>query len=190
MTSLLIRLFIKDSENVTDRDVRERYGRLGGTVGILCNLLLCLIKITVGLLSGAISVVADGLNNLTDMGSSVITLIGFRMAAKPADSDHPFGHGRMEYISAFVVSLLILLVGVELMKSSVSALFGGEGMPAYTVWTAVALFISVAVKLWVLSLTDGGKTLIPTRFTSAVYCDILPALSSTLVRSAAKYCAG
>lgn len=148
MTSLLIRLFIKDSENVTDRDVRERYGRLGGTVGILCNLLLCLIKITVGLLSGAISVVADGLNNLTDMGSSVITLIGFRMAAKPADSDHPFGHGRMEYISAFVVSLLILLVGVELMKSSVSALFGGEDMPAYTVWTAVALIISVAVKLW------------------------------------------
>ena len=148
MTALLIRLFIKDSENVGDRDVRERYGRLGGTVGILCNLILCLIKITVGILSGAISVIADGLNNLTDMGSSVITLIGFRMAAKPEDRDHPFGHGRMEYISAFIVSLLILLVGVELMKSSVSALFGGEGMPKYTVWTAVALIVSVAVKLW------------------------------------------
>lgn len=148
MTEFLVKLFIKDSENFGDRTVRERYGRLGSTVGILCNLLLCLLKITVGLISGAISVVADGLNNLTDMGSSVITLIGFRLAAKPEDRDHPFGHGRMEYISAFVVSLMILLVGVELLKSSLKALFGGEGMPIYTVRTAVALVISILVKLW------------------------------------------
>ncbi len=148
MTSLLIKLFIKDSENTADVHVRDRYGRLGGMVGILCNLLLCIIKITVGIISGAISIVADGFNNLSDMGSSVITMIGFRMASKPADSDHPFGHGRMEYISALIVSFLIMLVGVELFKSSASSLIKNEAAPRFSVMAIVVLGVSVVIKLW------------------------------------------
>ena len=148
MTTLLVKLFIKNSEDVNDSTVRLKYGTLGGAVGIVCNLILCAFKITVGLITASISIVADGLNNLSDMGSSVITMIGFKMAGKPADSDHPFGHGRMEYMSAFIVAMLILLVGAELFKSSVSALVKGEAMPTYSVWAIIILAVSVLVKLW------------------------------------------
>lgn len=148
MTKLLVRLFIKNSEDVNDSAVRLKYGTLGGAVGIVCNLFLCALKITVGIITASISIVADGLNNLSDMGSSIITMIGFKMAGKPADSDHPFGHGRMEYMSAFIVSMLILLVGAELLKSSVTALATGESAPAYSVWALIILAVSVLVKLW------------------------------------------
>ena len=148
MTKLLIKLFIKNSEDINDGTVRLKYGTLGGAVGIVCNLFLCALKIAVGLITASISIVADGLNNLSDMGSSIITMIGFKMAGKPADSDHPFGHGRMEYMSAFVVSMLILLVGAELLKSSAKALISGEGAPTYSVWAIIILAISVLVKLW------------------------------------------
>lgn len=148
MTKLLVKLFIKNSEDVSDNTVRLKYGTLGGAVGIACNLCLCALKITVGLVTASISIVADGLNNLSDMGSSVITMIGFKMAGKPADSDHPFGHGRMEYMSAFIVSVLILLVGAELFKSSVSSLVSGESAPIYSVWSIIILAFSVLVKLW------------------------------------------
>ena len=148
MTKLLVKLFIKNSEDVNDSAVRLKYGKLGGAVGIVCNLFLCALKITVGIITASISIVADGLNNLSDMGSSIITMIGFKMAGKPADSDHPFGHGRMEYMSAFIVSVLILLVGTELFKSSVSALVSGESAPAYSVWAIIILAVSVLVKLW------------------------------------------
>ena len=148
MTELLTKLFIKNSEDVSDGAVRLKYGTLGGAVGIVCNLFLCALKITVGLITASISILADGLNNLSDMGSSIITMIGFKMAGKPADSDHPFGHGRMEYMSAFIVAMLILLVGAELFKSSVSALVTGEAMPTYSVWALIILAVSVLVKLW------------------------------------------
>lgn len=148
MTKLLIKLFIKNRNDVKNNNVRENYGKLGGMVGIICNLLLCILKITVGIISGSISIMADGFNNLTDMGSSVISIIGFRLAGKPADSDHPFGHGRMEYMSAFVVAMLILLVGFELFKSSVSALINNETMPTYSVIAIIILVISVFAKFW------------------------------------------
>lgn len=148
MTKLLVKLFIKNSEDVNNGTVRLKYGTLGGAVGILCNLFLCTLKITVGFMTASISIVADGLNNLSDMGSSIITMIGFKMAGKPADSDHPFGHGRMEYMSAFIVSMLILLVGAELLKSSVTALVTGESAPSYSVWAIIILAVSVLVKLW------------------------------------------
>ncbi|MEE1005993.1 MAG: cation diffusion facilitator family transporter [Acutalibacteraceae bacterium] len=148
MTKLLVKLFIKNSEDVNDSAVRLKYGKLGGAVGIVCNLFLCALKITVGIITASISIVADGLNNLSDMGSSIITMIGFKMAGKPADSDHPFGHGRMEYMSAFIVAMLILLVGAELLKSSVTALATGESAPAYSVWAIIILAVSVLVKLW------------------------------------------
>lgn len=148
MTKLLIRLFVKNSNNTSDVKVRESYGTLSGVVGILFNLLLCSLKITVGAILGSISVMADGLNNLTDMGSSIVTMVGFKMAAKPADKDHPFGHGRIEYLSAFIVAMLILLVGAELFISSLKALINGQAAPQYTVVSFVILFFSVVIKLY------------------------------------------
>lgn len=148
MTALLIRLFVKNYEDYGSPEVRERYGTLGSIVGIICNLLLCGFKIALGLLTHSISIAADGFNNLTDMGSSVITMLGFKLANKPADSDHPFGHGRMEYMSAFVVAVVILLVGFELLKTSVTAIFKGVASPQFSVLSVVILVISILVKLW------------------------------------------
>ena len=148
MSNLLIRLFVKNYKDVKDNKVRSSYGTLGSVVGIICNLLLSVIKITVGSLAGSISIIADGLNNLSDMGSSVITMLGFKLANKPADSDHPFGHGRMEYISAFIVSTLILIVGFELLKSSANALISGEKAPLYSLISVIILAVSIAVKLY------------------------------------------
>lgn len=145
MTSLLLKLFVKRDEH--HPDYRTKCGNLAGWVGVCCNLILFLLKMTAGLLSSSISVMADALNNLSDMGSSVVTMLGFRLAAKPADPDHPYGHGRMEYISAFIVSGLIILVGVELFKSSVDKIIEPEAL-TFTVWSAVILVCSVAIKLW------------------------------------------
>jgi len=148
MTALLIKLFVKNHENIKDNTVRANYGTLGSVVGIISNLLLCVLKITIGIVTGSISIAADGLNNLSDMGSSVITMIGFKMANKPADSDHPFGHGRMEYMSAFIVAILIMLVGFELLKSSAGALIGGDALPKYSITAVIILFVSILIKLW------------------------------------------
>lgn len=148
MTALLIKLFIKNPNDIKNLAVREAYGTLGSGVGIACNLLLSLLKIAVGLISGSISIIADGLNNLSDIGSSVITMIGFKLAGKPADSDHPFGHGRMEYMSAFIVSILIILVGFELLKSSAQTLINGEKLPSYSLIAVIILALSIVVKLW------------------------------------------
>lgn len=148
MTALLIKLFVKTPQDIKNPKTRQSFGTLGSIIGIICNLILCIIKIAAGLLSGSISIVADGLNNLSDMGSSVITMIGFKLAGKPADSDHPFGHGRMEYMSAFIVAVLILLVGFELLKSSVSSLISGEKSPVYSLTAIVILIVSIAIKFW------------------------------------------
>ena len=151
MTALLIKLFIKNHKDIKDNTVRAAYGTLGSVIGILSNLLLCVLKITIGIISGSISIAADGLNNLSDMGSSVITMIGFKMANKPADSDHPFGHGRMEYMSAFIVAILIILVGFELFKSSVSTLIGGDPSPKYSLVAVIILGLSILIKLWMFA---------------------------------------
>lgn len=151
MTDLLIKLFIKNHGDIKSTAVRSSYGNLGSVVGICANVLLSVIKIVVGLISGSLSITADGFNNLSDIGSSAVTLIGFKLAGKPADRDHPFGHGRMEYISAFVVSFFILLVGVELLKNSVSAIIGGTASPAFSNIAILVLVISIAIKLWMFA---------------------------------------
>ena len=147
MTSLLIKLFIKSPHSTHSPAVRRAYGTLASTVGIILNLLLAAGKFTVGLLFGAISVQADAINNLSDAGSQIISLITFKVAAKPADRDHPFGHARIEYVSSMVVSFLILLIGWEMLSGSVDKLFH----PTLTVfsWVSVAVLgVSVLVKLW------------------------------------------
>ena len=116
MTNLLIRIFIGNQNNLKNSHVRKKFGNLSGFTGIVLNAILCFIKIATGVVSGAMSLVADGLNNLSDMGSSVVTVIGFKMAAKPADRDHPYGHGRIEYMSALIVTFFIFTVGLEMFK--------------------------------------------------------------------------
>ena len=115
MTNLLLKIFIKDHKNTADPTIRRKYINLGSIVGILSNIVLFAIKLTIGLLAGSVSIMADAFNNLTDIGSSVVTIIGFRLSIKPADKEHPFGHGRFEYMSAMLVAIIILLVGFELL---------------------------------------------------------------------------
>ncbi len=148
MTNLLLKIFVKNYNNTADKKVRESYGTLGSIVGIVCNVFLCAVKIGIGLIIKSMSIMADGLNNLSDMGSSVITMIGFKLSNKPADKDHPFGHGRMEYMSAFIVSVLIIIVGFELGSGSVKALINGDKAPVYSTVSLVILLISVIVKFW------------------------------------------
>ena len=141
MTKLLLRFFIKDENN------RSAYGKLSGTVGIICNMLLAAAKLLIGILSGSVSITADALNNFTDAASSIVTIIGFRMAEKPADKDHPYGHARAEYISGLATAALILLIGWELAKTSFRKILHPEAMEFSWVMAAV-LLLSIAVKLW------------------------------------------
>ena len=149
MTNLLIKLFVKDHAKPEDAAVRERYGVFSSIVGIITNLILAGLKLVAGLLSFSLAIVADALNNLSDAGSSIISFVSFKIAAKPADKEHPFGHARIEYVSSMIVSFLILLVGFELMKDSVSGLFSGEGTElSVTPLTYVILGVSIVLKLW------------------------------------------
>ncbi len=147
MTNFLIRCFIKDSEDVTNPSVRSAYGKMAGICGIVANVLLFLGKLFAGVLSGALSVIADAFNNLSDAASAVITLLGFKLAETPPDDEHPFGHGRMEYLSGLVLGVLILLAGFELGKSSVGKIFHPEATDA-SVLALCILIAAILVKLW------------------------------------------
>ncbi|MBP3599665.1 MAG: cation transporter [Clostridia bacterium] len=182
ISALLVRLFIKNHEDVKDNRVRQSYGTLGSVVGIICNLILCTLKIAVGFITGSISVAADGLNNLSDMGSSIVTMIGFKMAGKPADNDHPFGHGRIEYMSAFIVAVLILLVGFELLKTSITALIKGEISPEYSVTAAIILFISVLIKLWMFFFNRKlGKKICSEALTATAQDSLNDCIATTVI---------
>ena len=147
MIKLLIRLFIKDSENVSDPDVREAYGTLSGIMGIALNAVLFIAKYIAGTLAGSIAIIADAFNNLSDAGSSLITLFGFRLAGRKPHSDHPFGHGRYEYIAGLVVSLLIIMMGFSLAKDSFLKILNPEPVD-FSIISAVILCASIAVKLY------------------------------------------
>ena len=147
MTNLLIKLFVKDNQNTTNFYVRERYGKFASLVGIASNLLLFIIKITVGTLFQSISIIADAVNNLSDSGSSVITLIGFKISGKPADAKHPYGHARMEYISALIVSFIIMFLGVQLIQSSINKIIHPH-MAQFSMISILVLAISILIKLW------------------------------------------
>ena len=153
----LIRLFIPNHENKHDPAVRSAIGSLTGTVGVACNILLFVAKLLAGLLSGSLSILADAINNMTDASSSVVTVIGFRLARQPADKDHPYGHGRYEYLSGLAVAALILVLGAELVENAVIRIFSPTPVE-FTLLTAVILLASMAVKLWMcLSMTHIGK---------------------------------
>ena len=146
MTNFLIKLFVKD-KNVKDPKVRTKYGTLSSLTGIVVNFILSITKVVIGIISNSMSIISDGLNNITDAGSSVITMIGFKMSQKKVDDDHPWGHGRMEYIAAFIVDMLIVLVGIELFKSSIDKIINPV-MPDISTITITILVIAIIAKLW------------------------------------------
>lgn len=152
MFGWLTKIFIKDRDNTSDPHVRESYGKLTGITGIILNIILCASKIVTGLIAGAISAVSDGINNLSDAASSIITLVGFKLSAKKPDKEHPFGHGRMEYFAGLLVSLIILLVAFELFSESLQNIIDGT-VPSFAsenvrIITICVLGASILVKLW------------------------------------------
>ncbi|MCQ2417477.1 MAG: cation diffusion facilitator family transporter [Oscillospiraceae bacterium] len=147
MTDLLVKLFVKNYQQTDDIRVRERYGTLSSIVGIVCNVLLFILKYFIGTITASISIISDAFNNLSDSASCIITLIGYKASAKPADKEHPFGHGRAEYLTSMIISVMILLVGFELMKSSGIKLFSDEKVQ-FSVGALISLVISICMKFW------------------------------------------
>lgn len=147
MTDRLVKWFIKDYENVENADVRTAYGVLASVVGICCNLLLFTAKLLLGIMVHSISVMADAFNNLSDAASSIISFVGVKMAQKPADEAHPFGHGRIEYISAFIVAFIVIQVGFSLFKNSVGKIRTPQDMTFNRI-SVFILLLSIGVKLW------------------------------------------
>ncbi|HQC36391.1 MAG TPA: cation diffusion facilitator family transporter, partial [Bacillota bacterium] len=147
MRNFLIKKFIKNSDNVEDPAVRESYGKLAGAVGIASNSLLCAIKILAGLLFGSIAILADGINNLSDASASLFTLIGFKLSGKAPDKDHPYGHGRTEYLAGLAVSVMVLFIGLQLLKSSFEKTLHPD--PPVFSWLSVAIMMAaILIKLW------------------------------------------
>ena len=157
MTKLLLKLFVKDYDKKENSAVRGKVGTLSGIVGILANAVLCAGKLIIGTISGSVSITADAMNNLSDAASSIVTLIGFKLAEKPADADHPYGHARYEYLSGLAVAAMVLVIGFELAKTSVTKILHPEDV-AFSIPLVIVLVGSILVKLW-LSLfnTTLGK---------------------------------
>lgn len=149
MINWLCKIFIKDYQNTNSKEVRTRYGNMASVVGILSNFILFGLKLFIGLITGAISIVADAINNLADMGSSIVTLIGFKLSSKPADKEHPFGHERIEYITGLIVSIMIIIIGFTLGKSSVDKIINPDPLDSSLILvTSITLVIAIFIKLW------------------------------------------
>lgn len=170
-TDFLIRTFVKDYKNTVNREVRQRYGYLSGFTGIISNIILFFLKISIGLYLNSIAVMADAFNNLSDVGSSVVTIFGFMMSGKPADKEHPFGHGRFEYIAAMVVSFMVMLVGFEFVQSSINKIIDPDVLK-FDIFTFILLLSSIVVKIWLaffnrkIGRTIGSKVMEATAFDS------------------------
>lgn len=147
LTKALITRFVREPENTVSPATRTAFGKLAGIAGLAANVLLFLFKLLAGILSGSVAIIADAFNNLSDAGSSVVTLVGFRLAGSPPDAEHPFGHGRMEYLSALTVAALIMLAGIELAGSAIGKILQPTSS-AFSWVTAIILIASILVKLW------------------------------------------
>lgn len=180
MTNILIKLFIKDKD-VKNLEVRNKYAMLSSITGIILNILLSIFKLIVGLISNSISIVSDAVNNITDAGSSVVTMIGFKMSQKKVDKNHPWGHGRMEYISAFIVDILIILVGFELLRTSIEKIFNPE-LPLIGNVTIIILVASILAKLWLFFFYKKiAKTIDSAAIKGNSYDSISDVISTTAV---------
>lgn len=178
MTNLLIRFFIKDPENTRDPSVREAYGILAGAVGIACNIFLGAVKFLIGIMSGSVAIQADAVNNLADVGSSAVMLIGAKMAGRPADKEHPYGHARMEYIAALVIAFLIFLVGFELGRESIGKIISPA--PVHFSFPMIAVLVSsILIKLWMSRFTGAVGRRIGSASLSAATSDSIADVVST-----------
>ena len=181
MTNLLINLFIKDKENTKEPEVRGKYGMLSSITGIVVNILLSIFKLSIGIIANSMSIISDALNNITDAGSSVVTMIGFKMSQKEVDSDHPWGHGRMEYITAFIVDILIILVGIELFQGSIEKIINPV-MPDASNITIILLIMAILVKLWLFVFYSKiAKTIDSSAIRATAYDSISDSVSTILV---------
>ena len=178
MTKLLIKLFVKDSENTANEAVRTRYGVLSGVVGIVLNIILSVFKMIFGAITRSVSIVADGANNIFDAVSSVINLVGFKISGKPADKDHPFGHGRIEYLSALVLAFVILTMGVELIKSSIDK-FSNPEKVIFSVPAVIVLVFSIAAKIWLAAFNKTIGKKINSVSVDAVVADSIGDIAAT-----------
>lgn len=147
MSTFLFKTFIKDYENTKDPIVRQKYGKLCGFVGILSNMILCTMKVLIGVFTNSIAIIADGINNLADASSSIITLIGFKLAAMPEDEEHPYGHARIEYLTGLLISGIIIVLGLQLIKSSFDKVLHPEPIQ-FSYITLIILVVAIAVKVW------------------------------------------
>lgn len=156
---LFRKAFIKNYENVTDPKVRNRYGVCAGIIGIVSNAILFVVKIVAGIIGGSITIIADAINNLSDAGSSVVTLVGFKLSSTPPDKDHPFGHARYEYVTGLLVSMMVLFLGIALLKSSIEKVISPTPVEV-SVFTYVVLSVSIVLKLvQMLVYTDFSKAI-------------------------------
>lgn len=180
MTKLLIHAFIKNNKNTKDPAVRAAYGKLSGWVGIICNLLLCAGKFIVGFVSGSVSISADAANNLSDAASSIISLLGFKLSEKNADDEHPYGHARYEYISGFIIAVLVILIGFELLQSSIDKILNPSAVEFS--WVTVGILVaSILVKLWMMLFNLKVGKLISSSALTATAADSRNDSISTLV---------
>ncbi|NMF04247.1 cation diffusion facilitator family transporter [Clostridium beijerinckii] len=144
---LIVNKFIKDNSNVKDDKVRNSYGMLGGIIGIIVNIILFIIKLSVGLIVSSIAIMADAFNNLSDAASSLITILGFKLSNKPADREHPFGHGRIEYLSALIVAFMVMVVGLQFIKSSFERIVNPSPV-IFELVSFILLIVSIFFKIW------------------------------------------
>ncbi|MEG1481147.1 cation diffusion facilitator family transporter [Clostridium sp.] len=172
LSKFLIRTFVKDSDNIKDRHVRNSYGFLGGIIGIIVNLILFAIKFTVGIVVSSIAVTADAFNNLSDVASSAITIAGFKMANMPPDEEHPFGHGRMEYLSGLIVAFMVMLVGFQFIKSSFDRIMNPSQVQ-FELIPFILLVISIFLKLWLAIFNKSVGTKINSSALKAAGVDAL-----------------
>lgn len=172
MIKFLIRRFVKRHEEVTDKDVREAYTVLSGVVGIICNLILFLLKLVIGLLINSIAVISDAFNNLTDLSTSLVTIVGAKLSNMPPDEEHPHGHGRFEYIASLVVAFIIFAVGLSLFKTSIKKIIKPEAL-TFNWYSIIILFSSISIKLWMYSYNKYIGKLINSSINKAVAHDSL-----------------
>ncbi len=181
MTNFLIRLFVGKNQDVHDVKVRGRYASIAGFTGIVLNVLLFLGKLVLGILAGSVAIIADAFNNISDAGSSIVTLIGFRLAAKPVDKEHPLGHGRLEYVSGFIVDMLIILVGFELLTSSFDKILNPT-LPTVGYTTLILLGAAILVKLWLFFFYNKiAKTINSASIKASAFDSLTDCVATSLV---------
>lgn len=178
MTKLLIKLFVKDSENTANEAVRTRYGVLSGVVGIVLNIILSVFKMIFGAITRSVSIIADGANNIFDAVSSIISLVGFKISGKPADDEHPFGHGRIEYVSALTLAFIILIMGFELIKTSVDKFTNPEAV-IFSAPAVVVLVFSIIAKIWLAAFNKTVGKKIDSVAVNAVVADSIGDIAAT-----------